>query len=295
MPKRQPQRLGKGLSALLGDYVAEEVVGTGEVQRLPVSELQPNPFQPRAGAVRENLDELVTSIREHGLLQPLLVRPLDDGGWELVAGERRWRAIIKLGWTHVPAVVRDVDDRTMLLLALIENLQREDLSPLDEAHAFRRLVEEFGLTQGEVAERVGRDRSTVANTIRLLGLPEPVLALLADGRISAGHARALLGIDDEERAVRLARQAADSGLSVREVERLVRRRRPVTRRRKTPAKGAPPDAYAQRAEQALSRALGTSVRVKLDGASRGTIEIPFRDAEDFERIVEVIVGVGGIV
>ena len=292
MARRPQQRLGKGLSALLGDYVAEEVVGAGEVQRLAIADLRPNPFQPRGGQVRENLDTLVDSIRENGLLQPLLVRPLEDGGWELVAGERRWRAVIELGWSHVPAVVRPVDDRTMLILALIENLQREDLSSLDEAHAYQRLIDEFNLSHGEIAERLGRDRSTIANTVRLLSLPQPVLQLLAAGSITAGHARALLSLEDENQAIALARRAAEADLSVREVERLVKQRRPVRKRRKAPAVRTPSDAYANRAEQALSRVLGTSVRVRLDGPSRGKIEIPFRNAEDFERIVEVIGGSG---
>jgi ParB family chromosome partitioning protein len=294
--RKQQKRLGKGLSALLGDYLPGESAAS-EAERLPIAQLRPNPFQPRQGLDRDTLDQLIASIRENGLLQPVLVRPVEDGAWEIVAGERRFRAVQELGWTNVPVVVRDVDDRTMLVLALIENLQREDLNPLDEAHAYRRLVDEFGLTQSQVAERVGRDRSTIANTIRLLALPEPVRDLLAAGEISAGHARALLGLDDEGRVIELARAAAKKGLSVREVERRVRQRRGSGRRRKTgvPAASARASGYAAKAEQALARALGTGVRVKLDGASKGRIEIPFRDAEDFERIVEIIVGVGGIV
>jgi ParB family chromosome partitioning protein len=295
--KKQQKRLGKGLGALLGDYLPEETTESAESQKLPISELQPNPFQPRQALSRENLDELIGSIRENGLLQPVVVRPVDGGGWEVVAGERRFRAVQELGWTHVPVMIRDADDRTMLVLALIENLQREDLSPLDEAHAYRRLVDEFGLTQAQVAERVGRDRSTVTNTIRLLALPKVVRDLLTDGKISAGHARALLGLDDEKRVIELARAAAKDGLSVREVEQRVRQRRSSGKRSSTGAKAGDGKAngYAARAEQALSRALGTSVRVRLDGASRGRIEVPFRDGEDFERIVEIIVGVGGIV
>ena len=294
--KRQQKRLGKGLSALLGDYLPEEGAG-GPVENLPVAELQPNPYQPRGGILRDNLDELITSIRENGLLQPLLVRPVSRGGWEVVAGERRWRAVSELGWSHVPAVVREVDDRTTLVLALIENLQREELTPLDEAHAYKRLVDEFGLTQTQVAQRVGRDRSTVTNTLRLLGLPEPVLALLAAGKITAGHARPLLSLQDEDRVVRLARAAAESGLSVREVEHRVRERRPAAKgpKKSSKARYGASGAYAERAEQALSRALGTSVTIKLETASRGRVEIPFRDSEDFERIVALIVGVGGIV
>jgi ParB family chromosome partitioning protein len=292
--KKQQKRLGKGLGALLGDYLPEESAESSE--QLPISELQPNPFQPRQALDRKTLEGLVASIRENGLLQPVVVRPVEGGGWEVVAGERRFRAVQELGWTHVPVVTREVDDRTMLVLALIENLQREDLSPLDEAHAYRRLVDEFGLTQSQVAERVGRDRSTIANMMRLLGLPEAVHKLLTAGAISAGHARALLGLDDEARVIELARAAARNGLSVREVEQRVRQRRDTAKPRKP---GASPSGkssvYAARAEQALSRALGTSVRVKLDGASKGKIEVPFRNGEDFERIVEIIVGVGGIV
>ncbi len=295
--RRQQKRLGKGLDALLGDYAPEESVDQRDQERLPVSELRPNPFQPRASLDSKSLEELVASIRENGLLQPVVVRPAQDGGWEIVAGERRFRAVQELGWSEVPVVVHEVDDRMMLVLALIENLQREDLNPLDEARAYRRLVDEFGLTQAQVAERVGRDRSTVANTLRLLSLPESVRELLASGAITAGHGRALLGLNDQARVIELAKAAAKTGLSVREVERRVRQRRSGAGLQ-TPAGRAVDgrhSAYASRAEQALARALGTAVRIKLDGASRGKIEIPFRDAEDFERIVEAIVGVGGIV
>lgn len=294
--RRQQKRLGKGLDALLGDYVSEESTVQSGQDRLPVSELRPNPFQPRGAVDREALKDLVASIRENGLLQPVVVRSAEDGAWEIVAGERRFRAVQELGWSDVPVVVQQVDDRMMLVLALIENLQREDLNPLDEARAYRRLVEEFDLTQAQVAERVGRDRSTVTNTLRLLALPESVQELLSTGELTAGHARALLGLDDQARVVELARAAAKSGLSVREVERRVRQRRSGQPRK---AGGKPSDtrsnAYAARAEQALARALGTAVRVKLEGGSKGKIEIPFRDAEDFERVVEAIVGVGGIV
>ncbi len=295
MARKQQKRLGKGLSALLGDYLPGDAA-PGEAVELPVAQLRPNPFQPRKAVDRAALQELVASIRENGLLQPVVVRPIDGGAWEIVAGERRFRAVQELGWTHVPVVIRDVDDRTMLVFALIENLQREDLNPLDEAEAYRRLVDEFGLTQSQVAQRVGRDRSTIANTIRLLGLPEPVRELLAAGKISAGHARALLGLEDRARVVELARAAAKDGLSVREVERRVRQRRAGGRRGARRAAASPrSNPYAARAEQALARALGTGVRIRLDGPSRGRIEIAFRDAEDFERIVEMIVGVGGIV
>ncbi len=297
MAKKQQKRLGKGLSALLGDYLPEEEAASGGAHQIAIADLRPNPFQPRQAMDEENLEELAASIKENGLLQPVVVRTVGDGAWEVVAGERRFRAVKDLGWTHVPVVVRDVDDRTMLVLALIENLQREDLSPLDEAHAYRRLVDEFGLTQAQVAERVGRDRSTVTNTIRLLALPQQVLDLLAGGKISAGHARALLGLSDEKRVIQLAKAAASQGLNVRQVEERVRhgrgdKKRGASKTKKSESKSA---AYVAKAEQALSRALGTNVRVRLDGAERGRIEIPFRDSEDFERMVETIVGVGGVI
>jgi len=294
--RKQQKRLGKGLSALLGDYLEEGGAESPEVDQLPIDELRPNPFQPRQSIDGDALEQLAQSIQENGLLQPILVRRADDA-WEIVAGERRWRAVQQLQWSHVPVLRRDVDDHTMLVMALIENLQREDLNPLDEAHAYRRLIDEFGLTQSQVAERVGRDRSTVANTVRLLGLPKPVQKLLSEGKISAGHARALLGLADDARAVTLARSAAADGLSVREIERQVRQRKTGKRQSKASKATSDPKAtaYVERAEQALSRALGTAVSVRLDGNDKGRIEIPFRDAEDFERVVEVIVGVGGII
>lgn len=297
MAKDPQKRLGKGLSALLGDYLPEADAAGPELERLPVEELRPNPFQPRQAIDGEALEGLVQSIQENGLLQPIVVRASQQGGWEIVAGERRWRAVRQLDWTHVPVLKRDVDDHTMLVMALIENLQREDLNPLDEAHAYQRLLDEFGLTRSQVAERVGRDRSTIANTIRLLGLPDRVQKLLRDGRISAGHARALLGLDDESRAVELANAAAAEGLSVREIERHVRQRRSGKKRAERRARTADPQtsAYVERAEQALARALGTAVSVRLTGGQNGHIAIPFRDAEDFERVVEVIVGVGGVI
>ncbi len=298
MGARTPQkRLGRGLSALLGEYADEDTLPSGDFQQFLVSEIRANPFQPRSDAAPEKLEELAVSIRENGLLQPVVVRPAaaGDGGWELVAGERRWRAVSKLGWTRIAAAVRHVDDGTMIVLALIENLEREDLTPLDEALAYRRLMQDFGLTQADVAARVGRDRSTVANTVRLLALPDAVLELLAAGKITAGHARALLGLDSPGLVIELARQAAATGLSVREVERRVRSRRMARRGEKAQPKMRDPGPYGRKVEHALARALGPAVRVRLEGGERGRLEIPFRDAEDFQRIAELIVGVEGIV
>src|SRR5690554_4139722 len=222
-------RLGRGLGALLGTYLTEDAAAGAESRALPVADIAPNPFQPRREFREEELAELAESIRQNGLLQPIVVRPArgSAGGpaWELVAGERRWRASMRLGMREIPAVVREVDDRTLLVLAMVENLQRAALSPLEEAEGYRQLMDEFGLSQQEVAEAMGRDRSTVANSLRLLQLPEPVRQLVAAGKLSAGHARALLGASGERRMIELAERAVSEGWSVRKVEAQVQRAR----------------------------------------------------------------------
>src|SRR3989440_3428509 len=217
------RRLGRGLEALLGP-TREEAEREGSLVQLPIKDVKPNPFQPRRTVDPGALDELVSSIKQAGLLQPIVVRkaPNGNGAFELIAGERRLRACQQLGWERIPAVQREADDRTLLTLALIENLQRDDLSPVDEARGYERLIAEFSLAQQDVADAVGRDRSTVANALRLLKLPEAVLALLHDGSLSVGHARALLALDDARLATSLAKEAADLRLSVRDVEDRVR-------------------------------------------------------------------------
>lgn len=285
-------RLGKGLGALLREHMGEEGgQETGVSARmLAVSSIAPNPYQPRREFSEEDLDDLTASLRENGLLQPIVVRPATDGGgkWELVAGERRWRASMRLGWKEIAAVVRDVDDRTLLVLALVENLQRSQLSALEEAEGYQRLAEEFELTQQQVAEVVGKDRSTVANAVRLLNLPASVRQLMRDGRLSAGHARALLGLEDDRRIADVARQAADEQWSVREVETHVKRA-------KQPARAAQPRGKSREAsermlEEELQRIFGTEVRIRRSRGHRGRIEIPFFSAEDFERIFELMAG-----
>ena len=287
-------RLGRGLGALLGEYREEEAPTAGQVKLLPVASIAPNPFQPRREFSEEELADLTSSIRENGLLQPIVVRPAARGGavrWELVAGERRWRASMRLGWREIPATVREVDDRTLLVLALVENLQRSGLSPLEEADGFKRLAEEFSLTQQQIAEVVGRDRSTVANALRLLQLPASVRQLLTDGQLTAGHARALLGLANEREIVDLAREAVEQDLSVREVEARVQQGRPRARRARARARGADAvDPNVKVLEEELQRTLGAEVRIRTSRRNRGRIEIPFLDAEDFERLFELIAG-----
>lgn len=294
MVKKEPRRLGKGLGALLGDYV-EPASAEEEVRALPVSEIDANPFQPRRDFSPEGIADLARSISENGLVHPLVVRARPgESGWQLVSGDRRLRAVKQLGWATVSCIVRPVEDRAMLVLALVENLQRSDLSPIEEAEGYRQLMQEFGLTQKEVAERVGRDRSSVANALRLLGLPAGVRRLLEEGRLTAGHARALLGLGDERLMLALAKEAAEKGLSVREVEGRVRlgrrdgQRRPLTR-----SAAAGGDSQVRRFETALGRTLGTAVRIRAEGRGAGRIEIPFRDAQDFERVLELLLGLDG--
>jgi ParB family chromosome partitioning protein len=291
------ERLGKGLGALLGEYLGEQE-GAAEARTVPVSAVHPNPFQPRREFKEEELAELAASIKENGLLQPIVVRPAGNrrgaDRWELVAGERRWRAVTRLGWKDVPALVREVDDRTLLVLALVENLQRSGLSALEEAQGYQQLMDEFGLTQQDVAEAMGRDRSTVANTLRLLQLPASVRRLVESGELAAGHARALLGVPDARRMADLARRVVEQGWSVRETEDRVRKDRPTRKRRSKgggAGRGAEEDPAQKELELELERALGTQVRIKRTrGGVKGKVEVSFYDAEDFDRIFELLAG-----
>ena len=293
-------RLGKGLSALFGEYLPEGESPLAEAIRVvPVAKITPNPFQPRREFSAEQLAELESSIRENGLLQPLVVRPAHDGAarsgieWELVAGERRWRAVRRLGWTEVPVVPKEVDDRAMLVLAVVENVQRADLSPVEEAAAYRRMIDDFGFTQRRVAETVGRERSTVANLLRLLQLPVTVQRMVDEGALSMGHARALLGLSDERGIRSLAREIVQSGLSVRTVEERVRERRdpsPVASGAQKTALPPSGDPHVRHLESELQRAFGTPARIRLTQAQSGRIEIPFYNPEDFERVMELLLG-----
>lgn len=283
------RRLGRGLEALLGP-TREEAEREGSLVELPVKDIRPNPLQPRREVDPGALEELKSSIQQAGLLQPVVVRPAPGGsGFELIAGERRLRACQALGWEKIPAVRRNVDDRTVLTLALIENLQRDDLSPVDEARGYERLIAEFELTQQDVAIAVGRDRSTVANALRLLKLPDAVLQMLHDGHLSVGHARALLALDDPRTVTALAREATAQGLSVRDVEDRVRGGRAPERRPRL-KRGLAPSPEVRRVEDALRRRLGTDVRVTLRAKGKGQLHVAFYSNDDLARILELILG-----
>jgi ParB family chromosome partitioning protein len=240
------------------------------------------------------LVELTASIEASGLLQPVVVRPR-NGKYELIAGERRWRAVQRLGWPKIPAVVKEVDDPTLLTLALIENLQRDNLSPMDEAAGYQRLSEEFHLPHAEIARMVGRDRSTIANLLRLLKLPEEVKQLVHQSKLTEGHARALLTISDQEELVRMGLQAAEEGWSVRELEARVR---PATQQRgdseatspRTRSKSAPQSADVRRIEDSIRKRLGTDVRVTTRRKGRGFISISYYSNDDLARVLELILG-----
>ncbi len=305
MSRAKQARLGKGLSALIGEYLPDEgrAPSPDSVRQAAVARITANPLQPRRTFAEDRLEELATSIRENGLLQPLVVRPASEHApagaeWELVAGERRWRAVRRLGWTEVPVVVREMDDQTLLVLAIVENVQREGLSPLDEAAGYRDLIDEFGFTQKEVAETVGRERSTIANLLRLLQLPAPVQRMVSEGALQMGHARALLGLADARSITPLAENAAREGWSVREVERRVRRRGSGEKeaepkgRKGEAGDGTRLDPHLKRIERSLQRRLGTRVKLRPRTGDRGTIEIPFHDATDFERITDLLLNDG---
>ncbi len=269
--KKTAKRLGRGLSALLAETEKE-----GELRTVPIEAILPSPFQPRRLFREEELAELAASIKNRGILQPLLVREIAPQTYELVAGERRLKAAQIAGLKEVPVLVKHLSDEEALSVALIENLQREDLNPLEEAEGYRRLIEEFGLTQEEVAQRVGKDRSTIANALRLLRLPEPLKEDLYAGRLSAGHARALLGLEDATLLLKAREIVIRKGLSVRETERLVRRLNQQPRPKSVSAQDPDLEALARE----LSELVGG--RVKITSTRKGT-RLSF-EFENLERV-----------
>jgi ParB family transcriptional regulator, chromosome partitioning protein len=283
--------LGKGLSALIPDATAAIDQPRASMD-IDIDVLEPNRYQPRARYDDHRLDELAQSIATNGVIQPIVVRRLPDAGlarqrYQIIAGERRWRAAQRAGLQRVPVVVKDVDDgdhRRQLEMALIENIQRENLNPIEEAHAYQRLVDEFQLRQEDIATRVGKDRATVANVIRLLKLPEDVRGNIASGELSMGHARAILGLPGEADQRQMARDVIARALSVRETEALVKR---ATSRPKAPATPAPKDVHTRAAEEQLRFALGTDVTINRTRKG-GTVEIAFANEEELQRIYEYL-------
>jgi ParB family chromosome partitioning protein len=272
--------LGKGLSALLPD--PEPFPGEAALT-VPLESLDPNPYQPRTRHAARGLEELAASIRESGLVQPILARRSGER-YQIIAGERRWRAARLAGLARIPVTLREVADDRLLELALVENIQREELSPLEEAQAFNRLQDELGLTQEDVARKVGRDRSTVANTLRLLRLPREVKGLLEEGRLDAGHARALLALERGEEQAALGREAARKGLSVREVERLVALRRAPRGRAGAPTRKDP---NTRAAEERLHAALGTRVQIARRGRG-GVLRVLFANEAELNRLYDLL-------
>ena len=280
----QKHGLGRGLGALIPG--AEPAQPSTTVQELPLVDLEINPFQPRKHFDTEALEELAATIREHGVLTPVVVRRVPSG-FQIIAGERRIRAARLAGLTHIPTIIKDATDSQALQMALVENLQRQDLNPLEAAEAYQRLVDEFGLTQEEVAGRLGRNRSSVTNSLRLLRLPRRIQEDVAAGTLSEGHARALLGLEGPADQIRGRNLVVKRGLTVRATEALVRRLRAGEPTKKERLSNQDPNLGAL--EDQLRTALGTKVRIQRHGAV-GTVEISFYSSDDLTRLADVILG-----
>ncbi|MEK7403356.1 MAG: ParB/RepB/Spo0J family partition protein [Gemmatimonadota bacterium] len=303
MSLEKPRRLGRGLEALIPGAAAalapvapapvSATAPSSEYQHLPIAAIQPNPYQPRREFGEAELAELQASLKSSGLLQPVTVRQTPRG-YELISGERRLRAATRLGWTDIPAIVRDVDDRTLLTLALVENLQRTDLNAVDEAKGYQRLSEEFGFTHAQIAEAVGKDRTSITTAIRILQLPQAVLDIVAKGHLTAGHARALVSVDDDRKALALATEAVARQMSVRELESRARAiQQPAAARTAAGSKTVAPATKApvlRRLEDELRRRLQTDVSIKLNGPEKGAIEVSFYSPDDLERVLDIVLG-----
>jgi ParB family chromosome partitioning protein len=285
MVERRPA-LGKGLSALIPD--APENLASARVSiEIDIDLLEPNDYQPRGHMEDERLEHLAQSIKANGIIQPIVARQLDQGRYQIIAGERRWRAAQRAGLDKVPVVVKDVtahEKQRRLEMALIENIQREDLNPIEEAQAYQKLVDEFGLKHDEIAAQVGKDRSSVANTLRLLRLPEEVRAEVATGRLSMGHARAIVSLEREADQRRVARDVLTRNLSVRETEAIVKKASPPSA---PPPQVRKKDVHTRAAEEQLRVSLGTAVEIKRRGKG-GVVEIAFTSEDELQRIYEYL-------
>ena len=285
MARAKKGGLGKGLDALFMD---NETVDSGGVVTLRLSQIEPNRDQPRKIFSEEALNELADSIREHGVLQPLLVRPLPGGSYQLVAGERRWRASRMAGLQEVPVVIREMDEEQAMEIALIENLQREDLNAIEEATGYKQLMERYGMTQEQVAKRVGKSRPAIANALRLLNLPPKVMDMVGEGEVSPGHARALLAFDDQDRIVEIAQKVKTGKYSVRDIERMAKnqdeKKEKAAKAPEEPAWGGK-SAFLTEMEIAMSMEMGRKVRIIPNGEG-GTLQIQFWDEEDLKSLVE---------
>lgn len=274
--------LGGGLESLFSNNASDVQVK----KTLRVSEIEPNRDQPRKYFNDEAIAALADSIREHGMIQPILVRPLSTGGYQIVAGERRWRAARMLGMDEVPVTIKELTDLQTMQIAIIENLQRENLNPVEEARGYSELIEKYGMTQDSVAKMVGRSRSTVANSVRLLSLPENVLKMLENGDITSGHAKALLSFDDKDMMIATANRAADGGMTVRQVEKLAQKT--LEPMEGTGVSDRDIDNYFKETEIALHDALGRKVKVQY-GKSKGALILEFYDKDDLKAIADKLV------
>ena len=277
------KKLGRGLGELLGDALDD----TGRVMEIAVRDISPNPWPPRRVLPKESLPALAESIKENGLIQPVVVRQKKDGTYELAAGERRWRAAKLAGLETIPAVTQDYDDRSMAEMALVENLQREDLNPVDEGLAYQKLMDAYGLTQEDISRKVGKSRPYVANMVRLLALPEEVKDFLSKGQLTAGQARPLLGLGSDAEKVQLARRIVKEGLSARRVEEIIRQGRESKPKDNPP----PAETFMKAVEEKLGLSVGSKVRIRIGkgkNAHKGTISISFSNDEEFQRIADIL-------
>lgn len=285
MAPKKKNGLGKGLDALFIDNSTEDVKSA---VKLNINDIEPNRDQPRKHFDEAALSELADSIALHGVIQPLLVRPISDGGYQLIAGERRWRASRLAGLTEVPVVIREMTDSEAMELALIENLQREDLNPIEEAEGYKLLMDTYSLTQEQAAERVGKSRPAVANAMRLLSLPKEVLDLIKEGRISSGHGRTLLGLNDKSMMLKLCAEIEEKQISVRQLESIIKTLNNPKKDKDEKPKKVKRDPYFDECELAIRQELGRKASINVKKGNKGTLEIEFFSKEDLQSILETL-------